>query len=124
MKYKYSRKKIAKKLKLKRYKNLAQSICDDLLAKPNKYAEEFENLLGNPIEQLDKLIDQAKQITEKAKTIEPRPVTRLKYAVNLNSLSIKLFGNGDPISILVSKLDEVIVELNKLIVNKKNEIQR
>jgi len=33
--------------------------------KPNNYAKEFENLLGNPIEQLDKLIDKAKEITKK-----------------------------------------------------------
>jgi len=89
------------------------------LSKPKKYAEEFENLLGNPIEQLDKLIDQAKQITEKTKPTQLRSIKRLKYAFNLNSLSINLFGNGDPISIIVSKLDEVIVELNKLII--KNE---
>ena len=32
MKYRYSRKEIAEILKAKRYKNLAQSICDDLLS--------------------------------------------------------------------------------------------
>lgn len=29
---------------------------------PNNYAKEFENQLGNPIEQLDKLMNQAKKI--------------------------------------------------------------
>ena len=33
------------------------------LAKPTNYAEEFENQLGNPIEQVNKLIKQAKSFT-------------------------------------------------------------
>jgi flagellar hook-basal body complex protein FliE len=33
--------------------------------KPNNYAKEFENQLGNPIEQLNELIEQAKQLNYK-----------------------------------------------------------
>jgi hypothetical protein len=52
-------------------------------------------------------------------TGDTQPIKRMKYSFDVNTLTIKLFGIGDSISIIVQKLDEVIVELNKLIIKNK-----